>query len=76
MKALSMYENKLIISKSVFWQRIILCKIYAISGWGIETFYLIKNNSNLGSFTIYLFSVDMIEIANSKLIMKTYFYMI
>ena len=31
--------------------------------------------SNFGSFTIYLLGVDMIEIANSKLIIKTYFYM-
>ena len=43
---------------------------------GIETFYLIKNNSNLGSSTIYLFGVEMIDIANSKLILKKYFYMI
>ena len=56
-------------------ERIILCKLYAISG-GIETFYIITKNTNLGSSTIYLVVVDMIEIANLKLIIKTYFYMI
>ena len=30
----------------------------------VHTFYLIKNNSNLGSGAIYLFGVDMIGIAN------------
>ena len=74
MKASSMYENMLFISKKQFLiERTILCKVYAISGWGIETFYLIKTNSNFGSSTIYLFGVYMIEIENSKLIIKTYF---
>ena len=44
--------------------------------WCIETFYIITKNANLGSSTIYLLSVDMIENANSKLITKTHFYMI
>ena len=75
MKESCMYENMLIISKNVFWKRktIILCEVYVISGWGIWTFYLIKKNSNLESSTTYLFGVDMIKIANSKLITKTYF---
>ena len=55
-------------------ERIMLCKIYAISGWGIETLYLITKNANLGSSAIYLLGVDMTEIANSKLIIKTKFY--
>ena len=54
-------------------ERIILHKVHAISGWGIETFYLIKINSNLGSSKIYLFGVYMIESANSKLITKYIF---
>ena len=31
-------------------ERIILCKINAISGWGIETFYLVTKNSIWGSY--------------------------
>ena len=30
-------------------------------------------NANLGTSTLYVLGVDMIEIANSKLIIKTYF---
>ena len=58
---------------------IILCKIYTISGWGIETFYLIRKKNPVKDhtvYTVYLLGVDIIEIANSKLILKTYFYMI
>ena len=57
-------------------ERIILCEINAIIGWGIETFYLITKNANLGSSTINLLGLDMIEIANSLLIIETHFYMI
>ena len=35
-----------------------------------------KKNDKLGSSTIHLLDVDVIEIANSKLSIKTYFYMI
>ena len=52
-----------------------ICKINAISGWGIETFYLVTKNTNLGS-SIHLLGVDFIEIENSILIIETYFYMI
>ena len=45
----------------------------AISGCGIKTFYIITKNVNLWSLTMYLLGVDMIEIANSKLIMKNVF---
>ena len=68
MKASSMYENIFIISKNALWLRIILCKINAISEWGIEIFYLVTKNTNLGSSTIHLVGVDMIEIENSILI--------
>ena len=44
--------------------RIILCKINAISGRGIETFYPVKKITNLGSSTIHLVDVDLIEITN------------
>ena len=60
----------------VLTERIILCKINAISGWGIETFYLVTRNTNLGLSAIHLVGVDMIEIANSILIKETYFYTI
>ena len=48
----------------------------AISEWGIETFYLATKNTNLGSSTIHLVGVNIIEVANSILIIETYFYMI
>ena len=57
-------------------ERIILCKINTISGWGLETFYLDTKNSNLGLSAIHLVGRDMIEITNSILIIETYFYMI
>ena len=48
----------------ILMERIILCKINAISGWVIETVYLVIKNTNLGSSTIHLVCEDMIEIAN------------
>ena len=42
----------------------------------IETFYLNTKNTNLGLSAIHLVGVDRIEIANSTLIVETYFYMI
>ena len=51
-------------------------KYNTVSGWGIETFYLERKNTNLRLSTIHLVDVDMIEIANSILIIETYFYMI
>ena len=45
-------------------ERIILCKINKISGWGIETFYLATKNTNFGLSTIHLVGVDMVEIAD------------
>ena len=53
-----------------------LRKIDAISGWGIETFYLVRKNTNLESSTIHLVGVDTIEIVNSILIIEKYFYVI
>ena len=50
-------------------QRIILWEINAISEWGIETFYLVTKNANCGSSSIHLLCVDMIEIANSILLL-------
>ena len=47
---------------------------FEISGCGIETFYLVSKNINLESSTIRLVGVDMIENANSILIIETYFY--
>ena len=47
-----------------------------ISWWGIVTFYIDTKNINLGLSRIHLVCVDMIEIANSILIIETYFYMI
>ena len=55
---------------------IILRKINTINGRGIETFYLDTKNTNLGLSSIHLVGVDMIEIADSILIIETYFYMI
>ena len=57
-------------------ERIILSKINEISGWVIQTFYLVTKNTNLGAPTIHLVGVDMIEIANSILIIEMYFYII
>ena len=57
-------------------ERIILCKINTISGWGTETFYLDTKNIYLGLSTIHLVGVDITEIANSILIIEKYFYMI
>ena len=42
----------------------------------LKHFTYSHKNTNLGSSTIYLAGVDMIEIANSILIIETYFYMI
>ena len=33
-------------------------------GWGIDTFYQVTKNTNLGSSTIHLVGVDIIENAN------------
>ena len=41
----------------------------------METFYLDPQNTILGLSTIHLAGVDMIEIANSILIIETYFSM-
>ena len=54
-------------------ERIILCKINTISRWGIKTFYLDTKNTNFGLSTIHLVGVDMIEIANSILIIENIF---
>ena len=43
---------------------------------GIGTFYLHTKNTNFWLSTIQLAGVDMIEIADSLLIIQTYFYMI
>ena len=50
--------------------RIVVYEINAISGSGIETFYL-KERSNYGPSAIYLLGGDKIEVANSKLFIKT-----
>ena len=42
----------------------------------METLYLDTKNTNLGLSVIHLVGVDMIEISNSILIIKTYFYII
>ena len=52
-----------------------ICKINAISGWAIETFYLVTQKK-LGSSAVHLVGVDMIDIANSISIIETYFNMI
>ena len=41
-----------------------------------EIFYLDTKNTNLGLSAIHLVDVDMIQMANSTLIIETYFYMI
>ena len=39
-----------------------ICKINAISGWGIETYvFLNHKNANMGSSTVYLHGVDLID---------------
>ena len=53
--------------------RIILCKINAISGGGIKTFYQVRKYTNLELYKTHLVGVDMIAIANSILIIETYF---
>ena len=41
-------ENMFIIDKNGFWLRIIVSKINALSGWGIETFYLVTKKKQFG----------------------------
>ena len=44
------------------WENNFVCKIHAISGSGIETFYLVTKYNNFWSSTIHLVDVDMIGI--------------
>ena len=62
-KMISDLENKFIRNICNKWMR-------------YKNIVLNQKKTNFGSSAIYLLGVDMIEIANSKLFKKTYFYMI
>ena len=73
-KSSSMYENMLVISIKMIYNGENNCMQNICNKW---MWYrnLLPNQKkiNLWSPTIYLLCVDMIEITNSKLIIKTYF---